>query len=120
VARERGIHYLPYLALGLVPVYAVLLQWVYRTRHRRYGAHLVFGLYTHSFILLMVVIEAKLPPALATPLSLWVIVYFALALKLVYGGTWSETIGRGALLTILYFLTFLAIGLLVTVVLLSI
>jgi hypothetical protein len=68
----------------------------------------------------MVVIEAKLPPALATPLSLWVIVYFALALKLVYGGTWSETIGRGALLTILYFLTFLAIGLLVTVVLLSI
>jgi hypothetical protein len=37
----------------------------------------------------------------------------------VYGGTWSETIGRGALLTILYFLTFLAIGLLVTVVLIS-
>ena len=68
VTRERGIHYLPYLALGLVPVYAALLQWVYRPRHRRYGAHLVFGLYTHSFLLLIVVIEAKLPPALATPL----------------------------------------------------
>lgn len=52
-------------------------------------------------------------------LSMWVIVYYALALKRVYGGTWSETIGRGTLLTILYFLTFLAIGLLVTTVMLS-
>jgi hypothetical protein len=28
IARERGIHYMPYLALGLVPIYAVLLQCV--------------------------------------------------------------------------------------------
>ncbi len=52
-------------------------------------------------------------------LSVWGIAYCALALKRVYGGTWSETIGRGALLTILYFLTFLAIGLLVTAAMLS-
>ena len=80
---------------------------------------LVFGLYLHSFFLLIFVIEAKLPLALATMLSMWVIVYYALALKRAYGGTWSETIGRGTLLTILYFLTFLAIGLLVTTVMLS-
>jgi hypothetical protein len=119
VMRERGIHYLPYLALGLVPIYAVLLQWVYRARNRRYGAHLVFGLYAHSFFLLIFVIEAKLPLVLATMFSIWAIVYYALALKRVYGGTWTETIGRGSLLTILYFLTVLAIGLPVTVVLLS-
>jgi len=119
VMRERGIHYLPYLALGLVPIYAVLLQWVYRARHRRYGAHLVFGLYAHSFFLLIFVIEAKLPLVLETMLSIWAMVYYALALKRVYGGTWTETIGRGSLLTILYFLTVLAIGLPVTVVLLS-
>jgi hypothetical protein len=57
---------------------------------------------------------------LTTMLSMWAIAYYALALKRVYGGTWSETIGRGALLTILYFLTFIAIGLLMTVVMLSI
>ena len=37
----------------------------------------------------------------------------------VYGGTWTETIGRGTLLTILYFMAVLAIGLPVTAVLLS-
>jgi hypothetical protein len=58
-----------------------------------------------QFLLLIFVIEAKLPLALATMLSMWVIVYYASRLR-VYGGTWSETIGRGTLLTILYFLTF--------------
>lgn len=119
VTRERGIHYLPYLTLALVPLFAALLQWVYRSRRRRYVAHLVFGLYAHSFLLLIFVIEAKLPWPLATMLSMWAIVYYALSLKRVYGGTWSETIGRGTLLTILYFSTFFAIGLLVTVLALS-
>jgi hypothetical protein len=50
---------------------------------------------------------------------MWTIVYYPLALKRVYGGTWSETIGRGALLTVLYLLAVLAVGLLVAVVLLS-
>ena len=120
VTRDRGIHYVPYLALGLVPIYAALLQWVYRARHRRYGAHLVFGLYLHSFLLLIFTIEAKLPLALATMLSVWALIYYALALKRVYEGTWGETIGRGALLTMLHLVTILAIGLLGTVVLLSI
>ena len=52
-------------------------------------------------------------------LSMWAFVYYALSLKRVYGGTWGETIGRGSLLTILYFLASLAIGLLVTVLVLS-
>jgi hypothetical protein len=120
LTRERGIRYLPYLAIGLVPIYAVLLQWVYRTRHWRYGAHLVFSLYAHSFLLLIFVIESKLPLALATIFSSWSIVYYPLALKRVYGGTWSETIGRGALLAILYCLTFLMLGVLATTLLLSI
>ena len=119
VMRERGIHYLPYLALGLVPIYAALLQWVYRARHRRYGANLIFGLYIHSFFLLIFVIEAKLPWALATVLSIWAIVYYLLSLKRVYGGTWAETVVRSVLLTILYGLAVLAIGLPVTAALLS-
>jgi Protein of unknown function (DUF3667) len=119
IMRERGIHYLPYLALGLVPICAALLQWVYRARHRRYGAHLVFGLYTHSFFLLIFVIEAKLPLALATILSMWAIAYYLLSRKRVYGGTWTGTIGRSVLLTIFYALTVLAIGLPVSAALLS-
>jgi len=97
VTRDQGIHYVPYLALGLVPIYAALLQWVYRARHRRYGAHLVFGLYLHSFLLLIFTIEAKLPLALATMLSVWPLIYYALALKRVYGGTWGARPLGGAL-----------------------
>jgi hypothetical protein len=119
VARERGIHYLPYLALGLVPIYALLLQRVYRARQRRYGADLVYGFYTHSFFLLIYVIEAKLPLALATLLSSWALTYYALSLKRVYGGTWIATIGRAVLLSLLYFVTFLIIGLLAETVVLS-
>jgi hypothetical protein len=90
------------------------------SRHRRYGAHLVFGLYAHSFLLLIFVIEAKLPLALATIFSMWAIVYYAFALKRVYGGTWIGTIGRGALLATLYCLTIFVLGVLVTAVVLSI
>src|SRR5262249_44856622 len=70
--------------------YAALLQGVYRTRHWRYGAHLVFALYAHSFLLLIFVIEAKLPIVLATVLSIWAVVYYALSLKRTYGGTWPR------------------------------
>ena len=83
------------------------------------GLHLAFGLYLHSFFVLNSVIEAKLPLALATILSVWAIVYYVLALKRVYGGTWGETIARGTLLATLYFLAILAIGILVTILLLS-
>jgi hypothetical protein len=120
VARERGIHYLPYLTLALVPLYAVLLQWVYRSRQLRYAAHLVFGLYGHSFLLLICIIEARLPLALATLLSVWALVYYVLSLKRVYGGTWWETLGRGALLATMCFVVFVGVGLLATVVLLSV
>lgn len=50
---------------------------------------------------------------------MWAIIYYALSLKRVYGGTWTETMGRGILLTILYALSILAIGLPVTAALLS-
>jgi hypothetical protein len=57
---------------------------------------------------------------LATMLPMWAIVYCTHAPKRVYGGNWTETIGRCTLLTILYFMAVLTIGLPVTAVLLSI
>lgn len=45
--------------------------------------------------------------------------FTTLSLKRVSGGTWTETMGRGILLTILYALSILAIGLPVTAALLS-
>jgi uncharacterized protein DUF3667 len=92
-----------YFVLLLVPLFALILSLCYREPRRRYGAHLVFGLYTHSFLLFMLLVEAMLPAILANIASLWVVAYFIMALRRVYGGTWARATGRGALVMTLYF-----------------
>jgi hypothetical protein len=104
--RARRTPYVSYLVLFLVPAFALALGLVYRDRRRRYAEHLVFGLHCQTFLLVALLIEAKLPTPLANALSYWVIAYFIIALKRVYGGTWIETLGRGSLTLALYFAIF--------------
>lgn len=101
--RERRAQYVSYFVLFLVPILALTLGLFYRNRRRRYAEHLVFGLHCQTFLLFSLLVEAKLPTALADALSFWVIAYFTIALKRVYGGTWTETLGRGAAILSLYF-----------------
>jgi hypothetical protein len=101
--RMRRAQYVSYFVLFLVPTLALTLGFLYRNRRRHYAEHLVFGLHCQSFLLFMLLVEAKLPTVVANGLSYWVIAYFALALKHVYGGSWTEIIGRGAAILILYF-----------------
>ena len=110
--RARRAQYVSYLVLFLVPLYASTLGLFYRNRRRRYAEHLVFGLHCQSFLLLVLLIEAKLPGILADALSFWVIAYFAIALKRVYGGTWVETLGRGTAILTLYLAIFFIANLL--------
>ena len=79
----------------------------YRNRRRRYVEHLVFFLHAQSFLLLMLLVEAKLPGVLSMVGSLWVIVYFLVALKRVYDGNWADTLVRGAAALVLTIATFL-------------
>ena len=118
--RARRIQYVSYFVLLLVPLYAAILQLCYIDRRRRYGEHLVFGLHAHSFLLFMLLIEAKLPTIVADALSLWVIAYFVIALKRVYGGTWIETAVRSTAMLTLYFATFFVGNLLLVLALLQI
>jgi len=46
--------------------------------------------------------------------------YYAFSLEHVYERTWGQTLGLGAILTMLYALTFLANGLLLTAAMLSV
>jgi hypothetical protein len=117
--RARRAQYVSYFVLFLVPLYALTLGLFYRNRRRRYAEHLIFGLHCQSFLLFMLLIEAKLPAILADALSCWVIAYFALALKRAYGGTWVETLGRGSAILGLYFVIFLVANLLLVFTLLS-
>jgi len=105
--HERRHRYVQYFMLFLVPVFALILGFCYRNRRRRYVEHLVFFLHAQSFLLLMLLVEAKLPGVLAMVGSLWVIVYFLVALKRVYDGNWADTLVRGAAALVLTIATFL-------------
>jgi hypothetical protein len=117
--RARRTQYVSPFVLFLVPLYALTLGLFYRNRRRRYAEHLIFGLHCQSFLLFILLIEAKLPAILADALSLWSIAYFTIALKRVYGGTWVETLGRGAAILTLYFAIFFVANLLLVFALLS-
>ena len=117
--RARRAQYVSYFVLFLVPIYALSLGLFYRNRRRRYAEHLIFGLHCQSFLLFMLLIEAKLPAILADALSCWVIAYSIIGLKRVYGGTWVETLGRGTAILTLYFAIFFVANLLLVFALLS-
>jgi len=117
--QGRRAPYVSYFLLFLVPALAFTLGLFYRNRRRRYAEHLVFGLHCQTFLLFALLVEAKLPTVLANALSLWVVAYFAIALKRVYGGTWTETLGRGALTLALYFAIFFAANFLLIFALIS-
>ena len=76
--RARRTQYVSPLVLFLVPLNALTLGLFYRSRRRRYAEHLIFGLHCQSFLLFMLLIEAKLPAILADAMSLWVIAYFTI------------------------------------------
>jgi hypothetical protein len=117
--RVRRAPYVSYFVLFLVPAFALTLGIFYRSRRRHYVEHLAFGLHCQTFLLFALLFEAKLPTVLANLLSLWVIAYFTIALKRVYGGTWTETLVRGSLILALYFAIFFAANLLLVFALLS-
>jgi len=117
--RARRAQYVSYFVLFLVPILALTLGLFYRNRRRRYAEHLIFGLHCQSFLLFMLLIEAKLPAILADALSFWVVAYFVIALKRVYGGTWAETLGRGTAILTLYFVIFFVANLLLVLALLA-
>jgi hypothetical protein len=117
--RARRAAYVSYFVLLLVPAFALTLGLFYRNRGRPYAEHLVFGLHCQTFLLFILLMEAKLPSLVADALSYSVIAYFVIALKRVYGGTWVETAGRGALILGLYFAIFFAANLLLVFALLA-
>ncbi len=108
------LHYAPWAATGLLPVYATLLQLAYAgsgrrqpLRPRRYAAHLVFAAHNHAFLFVLGILLVLLPAALRTPLALWGVAYGVVSLKVVYGGRWSGAIARAALTGFLYSFFFL-------------
>ena len=94
----------------VMPVYALLLALLYRSRRRVYAAHLVVSLHLHAFVFGLFAVgllAAWIPLALVRQLfgwavALWLIAYFPLALRRVYGGRLKFAILRSVALAGMY------------------
>lgn len=104
------LRYAPYAAIGLLPLFALLLEIVYaggRARHpsrpHRYAAHLVFGAHNHAFLFLAATVMAVVDawPVRMT-LGAWMVVYALASMRAVYGGSWLGIVLRACVIAFVY------------------
>jgi len=104
------LRYGPWAAIGLLPLFALLLRIAYAGRSGRhprrprlYAAHLVFGAHNHAFLFLavslLVLIDST--PVRAT-LGLWMVIYVLASMKTVYGGGWAGIVVRAIFIALAY------------------
>lgn len=113
------LRYGPWAAIGLLPVFALLLRITYAggaTRHPRrprlYAAHLVFGAHNHAFLFVAATLLVVVPStAVRATLGVWMVIYALASMKTVYGGGWLGIVLRVILIAVVY-LAFFAIALL--------
>ena len=108
------LRYAPYAAIGLLPVFALLVKIAYAGRRRRYplrprqyAAHLVFGAHNHAFVFLAASLMALVGVGIArAALVAWSILYLLLAMKAVYGGGWLGVVARAFFIAAFYWVFF--------------
>jgi hypothetical protein len=104
------LRYAPYAAIGLLPLFALLVAAAYAgsyarhpARPRRYAAHLVFGAHVPAFAFVVAAVLAVVPYApLRLALEAGAVGYALVALKSVYGGSWAGVIVRAAFVALAY------------------
>lgn len=119
---QRMIGLAPNAVFALLPVFAGLLMLAYRARRMRYAMHFVFSLHMHSGWFLALTLLSQLPDTASLIGALVVLPAHSLwAIQRVYGGRWSATLGRAAVIALFYLAALFATvaGLSVTSVLLS-
>ena len=108
------LRYAPYAAVGLLPLFALMLGVAYAggarrhpSRPRRYAAHLVFGAHLHAFAFLVATLFVFVPLApLRALLACWALLYAMLSLRAVYGGSWIGILLRATAIAIVYLALF--------------
>ena len=84
----------PYAIFLMLPIFAALMQLVYRRRKMYYGEHLVFALHLHAFVFFLLLAAAALPQVVRIFMFIAAIVYFGVAMQRVYRGRWWATLLR--------------------------
>ena len=105
----------------LVPLYAALVMFAFRSSRRRFPQHLAFALHVHAFLFLALTLMLARRFTSVIPLYVAIqlvtiggfAVYLVRATRTVYDVTTGGAIARSALVATIYFLLFL-VAMLVT------
>jgi len=104
---------LPYMVLGCIPIFSIVLKLLYIRKRRFYIEHLIFALHTHAFVFLSTVViigvgfflNWKLPHLtglICTLLSFTVLIELLLAIRRVYRQNWFATLFKFLLGSAIY------------------
>lgn len=101
---EQFEHDLPRMLFFLVPVIALILKLLYVRRHIYYINHLVFALYTHAFVFILLIFS--IPLSYFRDFTGWIVlislVYILLSMRNVYKQGWGKTILKLFIFLLLY------------------
>ena len=104
---------MPRVFFLLLPLFALLVKLFYWRQDRFYVDHLIFALHFHAFAFVTLTLNSiviRLWDPLSTPLMIllwgWFFSYLAIALRRVYGGSWTLTVVKLFGLIVIYFILF--------------
>jgi hypothetical protein len=101
--REKLSEDAPYRMFLLLPLFALLLKWMFRGNRLLYGVHLLFSVHLHCFAFLVLALGFLPLPSFGHTLLQWVVViYLLLALRRVYQRGWWSTLWRVGVIYALY------------------
>jgi Protein of unknown function (DUF3667) len=121
---------LPYMVLGCIPIFSIVLKLLYIRKRRFYIEHLIFALHTHAFVFLATVVIIgigffldwklrHLTGLVCTLLSFTVVAELLVAIRRVYRQNWFATIFKfllgSAIYSILLLIAFVVTALLTLV-----
>jgi hypothetical protein len=101
-AADRIAGAAPYAVLLMLPVFAGLMQLVYRQRRRAYGEHFVFALHLHALWFFAMLAIHVLPSAAMPWIALATLIHSLLAIEHRHAGRWAATLARSVLVMLAY------------------
>lgn len=114
--RKNFMSNLPTMMFFLLPVFALYMKLFYIRRKRLYVEHLVYSLYTHSFMFVVFAAIIIIPWSLPSTILAWsILVYLYIAQKKVYSQGYLKTGVKYVGLVLFYSVT-LGIALLLTMI----
>jgi hypothetical protein len=104
-------HDLPKMMFFLIPFIALILKLLYVRRHIYYINHLVFTLYTHSFVFILLILS--IPLSYFYDFTGWIVlislIYILFSMRKVYKQGWAKTILKLFIFLFIY-LIFLSVA----------